>query len=263
MLRCFILLAAIACSIVSAAQANAQSPQKWNGPYIGANIGYGWANVDGSLEVFDDKGVLIPHGPLNYSIEPEGMFGGIQIGINRRDGRLFAGIEADFQGADISGSSQTSFPGKPGVIFPFDYTASANIDWFGTVRGRLGIATDDLLIYVTGGVAIGRLDYSATYFITQPGPASFGGGGTLRSSETHVGYVLGAGIERALRSNWSLKLEYQYINFGDQEAQGPLFFNTGYPSGEKVTSRFDTDMHTVRVGLNYHFDTPQHAPLKP
>jgi outer membrane immunogenic protein len=118
-----------------------------------------------------------------------------------------------------------------------------------------------MLIYVTGGVAVGHVDYSATYFITQPN--AFGAGGNLRSSETHVGYVLGAGIERALRSNWSLKLEYQYLNFGDQQAEGPLFDANGRATGEKATTSFDTDMHTVRIGLNYHFDAPRHEPLKP
>jgi len=113
MLRCVIGLVVAAFAIISAGSASAQSPQKWNGPYIGANMGYGWADIDGSITVLNPSGVPIAHGPLNYSIDPEGMFGGVQIGINRRDGRLFAGIEADFQGADISGSSKTSFPGHP------------------------------------------------------------------------------------------------------------------------------------------------------
>jgi len=159
MLRCVIGLVVAAFAIISAGSASAQSPQKWNGPYIGANMGYGWADIDGSITVLNPSGVPIAHGPLNYSIDPEGMFGGVQIGINRRDGRLFAGIEADFQGADISGSSKTSFPGQPNVISAFNYSASASMDWFTTVRGRLGIATDDMLIYVTGGVAVGNVDY--------------------------------------------------------------------------------------------------------
>lgn len=249
MLRSVIGLVAAVFALISAGAAGAQSPQKWNGPYFGANIGYGWADIDGSITVLNPAGVPYAHGPLNYSFDPEGVFGGVQIGFNRRDGRFFAGIEADFQGADISGSSKTSF--APPAIFPFTYTASANTDWFSTVRTRLGIATDDMLIYVTGGVAIGNLDYNATYLIPQNNAFA-----QVNSSETRIGYVLGAGIERALRSNWSLKLEYQYINFGDQQAQGALFFADGRPSGETVTTRFHSDIHTARVGLNYHFQAP-------
>jgi outer membrane immunogenic protein len=255
MLRCVVALVVAAFPTLFAGAASAQSPQKWNGPYVGANVGYGWGGLDGSITVLNPSGVPYAHGPLNYSSDLEGAFGGIQIGFNRVSGRFFAGIEADFQGADISGSSTTSF--APPTIFPFSYTASANIDWFSTLRGRLGIATNDMLVYVTGGLAIGSVDYSATYLITQNNAYAH-----VNSSDTRVGYVLGAGMERALRSNWSLKLEYQYLNFGDQKAQGALFFADGHASGETVTTRFDTDIHTVRVGLNYHLHEQQRESLK-
>ena len=101
------------------------------------------------------------------------------------------------------------------------------------------------------------MDYSATYLITQNNAYAH-----VNSSDTRVGYVLGAGMERALRSNWSLKLEYQYLNFGDQKAQGALFFSNGHASDETVTTRFDTDIHTVRVGLNYHLHEQQRESLK-
>lgn len=256
-LRTFFGVAALALTIAVAGPASAQSQQKWNGPYIGANLGYGWADVDGGITVLNPQGVPYATGPMNYNIEPEGMFGGIQAGINKRNGGFFAGIEADFQGADISGSSTTSF--APPNVFPFTYAASASLDWFATVRGRLGIATDSMLLYVTGGIAVGDVDYSATYLINGNKATAH-----LQSSDTQVGYVLGAGMELALRSNWSVKLEYQYLNFGDQQAHGFLP-PQGCDPAEKVSTKFDTDIHTVRIGLNYHFQStpPRHDPLKP
>ncbi len=249
MLRWAIGLVAAIFALASGVSARAQSQQNWNGPYIGANIGYGSADIDGGIVVLNPSAVPYAHGPLNYSIDAEGGFGGIQIGINRRDGHAFAGIEADFQGSGISGSATTSF--APPTIFPFTYTSSVHIDWFSTVRARLGIATDDMLIYVTAGVAIGNLDCNATYLIPQNNAYA-----RVNSSEARVGYVLGAGIERALQNNWALKLEYQYINFGEQQAQGALFFVDGSPSRETVISRIATDMQTVRIGLNYYFQAP-------
>ena len=80
-----------------------------------------------------------------------------------------------------------------------------------------------------------------------------GGFANLRSESTQVGYVVGAGIEHALGRNWSVKLEYQYLNLGDQHAEGGLHFANGTPSNEKVTTDFAIDLHTVRLGLNYRF----------
>jgi outer membrane immunogenic protein len=219
---------------------------RWNAPYIGANIGYAFADHGGDIKVFNPTGAAYPTGPLQYSVEPNGPFGGLQVGINRRMGQFFAGLEADYQATDMAGSSKTAF--APPVVFPFTYQASTSVDWFATVRGRLGFAADDAIVYVTGGWAFGAVDYSATYLITQNNAFA-----NLRGSDTQIGYVVGAGFERALGAHWSLKLEYQFINFGDQTAEGALFFANGAPSGETVKTRFDTEFHTVRIGLNYSF----------
>jgi outer membrane immunogenic protein len=120
----------------------------------------------------------------------------------------------------------------------------------------VGLATNDRLIYVTGGWAIADVDYSATYLITPNNAYA-----KLNRSETQTGYVLGAGVEQAITPRWSLKLEYQYVNLGDQTAEGKLFFANGVPSGETVKTSFDTEFHTVRVGLNYRFHG-QNEPLK-
>jgi outer membrane immunogenic protein len=96
----------------------------------------------------------------------------------------------------------------------------------------------------------------------------------LSSDETQVGFVLGAGVEFALRSNWSLKIEYQYLNFGSQSASDAFSWTTtDYINCRRVTTThtntvatdLDSDIHTIRVGLNYSFNDPppRHRPLKP
>lgn len=248
MLRCVRVFAAI--GFLLAAAGSAQAGDRWSGFYLGANVGWGSAESDGTgnIKVYDQNGVQYPTGPLPYSIERDGAFGGLQAGYNLRSGDLFAGIEADIQTADISGSSATSFP-APTPISPFVYSASASTDWFATVRGRIGLANKDTLAYLTGGFAIGNVDYRATYLI--PGNSAFA---NLSSSERQTGYVVGGGIEKALTPNLSLKLEYQFIDLGSQSAAGALFFAPGRPSNETVRTTFDTEIHTVRLGLNYHFD---------
>ena len=119
-----------------------------------------------------------------------------------------------------------------------------------------------MLVYVTGGFAFGGVDYDAT---VKSGKNTF-----HLSDDARVGYVLGAGMEFALRSNWSLKLEYQYLNFGshggsetftsimNQICAPPIITNN------TMSANVDTDIHTLRIGLNYQFYAPQrHDPLKP
>jgi outer membrane immunogenic protein len=246
---CVRVLLLVAVSAAISTSAHAQNPQRWNGPYIGANIGYGWADIGGSVTAVDQNGNPV-FGPASHSIDADGMFGGVQVGFNRRMGNFFVGLEADLQTADISGSSSTPV-----------LASSASVDWFGTARVRGGFATDTMLIYATGGLAFGHVDFNATY----------NNGGALVSLSgdgTQLGFVLGAGVELALRSNWSLKIEYQYLNFGDQSASDSYSWTTGErcptTHTNTVTTDIDTDIHTLRVGLNYSFGAPpRHQPLKP
>jgi outer membrane immunogenic protein len=174
----------------------------WSGVYAGVNGGYGWT--------------------ANGGIDASGGFGGGQIGYNwQRPGcTLVLGIEADFQGAGISGS-----------IVSGQTKIEDNLNWFGTVRGRLGYAMDSTLIYVVGGFAYGEVESKLTPL--QHGLAL---GVPSDVKETQTGFVLGGGIEHKFGPSWSVKAEYQYISLDAGDAAGPL--------GE---------IHTVRAGLNYHF----------
>ena len=74
-------------------------------------------------------------------------------------------------------------------------------NWLGTVRGRVGYAFDRVMPYVTGGLAVGDIEAN------QPGFAGV--------SDTNVGWTVGGGIEAAIASNWTAKLEYLYVDLGD------------------------------------------------
>ena len=150
MSRCVSVLAFVVFSTALATSTHAQNPQRWSGPYIGANIGRGSAELDGSAILSGGAGTTLSH-----SVDASGPFGGIQAGFNHRIGNFFVGLEADLQTADFSGSTKVSSG-------PSTYTASASLDWFATARARTGFATNAMLVYVTGGVAFGGMDYDAT-----------------------------------------------------------------------------------------------------
>lgn len=187
----------------------------WAGFYAGVNGGYGWsANTD--------------------FLDPTGGFGGGQIGYNWQGmwhPHLVLGVEADFEGADISDSMSAART-----------SAKSELDWFGTVRGRVGYAMDRALVYATGGFAYGSVKNSGCL-----------GGLCGSASETQTGWVAGGGVEYKFAPAWSGKVEYQYIDLdaSSLSGAGPLGL------GNEDRSQFST----VRVGLNYHV-LPGYEPLK-
>jgi outer membrane immunogenic protein len=199
----------------------------WSGFYVGVNGGGAWA-PDNQL-----TNALSPFG----GISPSGGFGGGQIGYNWQgwwERHLVLGIEADIQGSGIS-DEQTDFNG-------FHY--KSNLDYFGTVRGRVGYAVQQTLFYFTGGLAYGGLHKFSDAF----GPQSFDG--------TAAGYTVGAGVEYKVTPVWSVKGEFQYMNFGQNNACG-----SGSCFNAPFNAQPDDDYATLRVGVNYHF-LPIFEPLK-
>jgi outer membrane immunogenic protein len=190
----------------------------WRGFYAGLNGGYAWGSGDST---FVDNGVVAGH--LD-AIDPDGWFGGGQIGYNAQFGSFVLGVEGDIQGTGIDGSSNDNI----GVNA---FRTSSDLNWFSTLRARAGFAADRVLIYATGGVAWADVD-----FTLDDGVARYSGGDTL------TGYTVGGGVEWALANNWTVKGEYLYIGLDDAKFRGG-----------GTTAKYDTDFHTVRFGLNYKF----------
>jgi len=96
----------------------------WGGFYLGGNLGYEWGKV------------------TNISINPSGLMGGVQGGYNWQTGAVVFGVETDIQ---LSGADDTFAAWK------------FSNPWFGTLRGRLGYAFNNILVYGTLGLAYGDL----------------------------------------------------------------------------------------------------------
>jgi outer membrane immunogenic protein len=192
-------------------------PYNWTGFYVGGNLGYGWGRQDNSVD-----------GTSVGSANVNGIIGGGQVGYNWQVNQIVFGLEADFQGSGQKGDGS--------FTVPFPGTFTNKLDWFGTVRGRVGYAFDRWLPYVTGGWAYGHgsIDASA------PGV----GAGSV--SNTYSGWTVGGGLEYAFLNNWSAKIEYLYVDFGN----GPSV--TLAPSASVLSGGKLTD-NIVRVGLNYKF----------
>lgn len=211
----------------------------WNGFYAGLFAGYAWGEI----------GVQHPRGNFgggpayfingNYDLtDTNGFYGGGQVGYNWQSGSFVYGVEAElgYMGIDDSNID----PNTP------DLTASSDGNFYSALTGRLGFATQQMMIYAKGGVAFLNSDQSFTDSCGGFGCPTFN---TLNASgdDWQTGYTVGAGVEYAINDAWSAKVEYMYFDFGDQDVTGLDGFGNSY------SGNFDTTAQTVKLGVNYRF----------
>ncbi len=256
MRRAAILLGYLAWCHPAAAQA-----VDWRGAYIGGFAGAAWTNSKFATELTGEWGNLLNPGNqvdrdailplLNDGVTGVGATGGAAVGYNwLYDSLLLLGFEADVSVLD----GKTSTAGSATGVSPYEIDTSAEINWVATVRGRLGITFDRSLIYVTGGLGIGERQFSQS--IVQ---LNFPFVETGRANSTGVGWVLGGGLEHALGSEWSLRLQYLHIDLGSESADSvgvcpppSVDVCAVYTGSHKV----DFALDTVTAGVIYRFGAP-------
>jgi outer membrane immunogenic protein len=222
----------------------------WTGFYVGGNVGYGWGNADTFFNPLPSAATFVNLLPQTLSPDPRGVIGGVQAGYNWQSGKFVLGVEADIQGSDVNGNAlNTPITQNNGTPFPGAgfLAAHQRLNWFGTARLRAGFTpVDRLLLYVTGGVAYGDVDYSAQTDFRPVGTTNY----ATAFSNTKFGWTAGAGAEWAFAQNWSAKVEYLYIDLGNESAivnAAPVLppFQVGYT--------WKTQEQLARVGVNYKF----------
>jgi outer membrane immunogenic protein len=221
----------------------------WTGFYIGGHVGWGWARTKNKILEADNNFF-----PQNHVLrnDVDGFLGGGQIGFNYQTGQFVFGVEVDGTWSDIGGRN-----GTPAVLL-----ANRLSDNEGSVHaivlatGRLGLAYGNALFYVKGGGAWARFDNvnfsrnTANNTILQ----------VTSGNENRSGWTIGGGLEYAFSGNWSVKGEYNFVDFGNERVT-----RTGlnYGTGEHVT-RFrehDTTVQMVKFGINYRFFGGGVAPI--
>jgi outer membrane immunogenic protein len=261
----------------------------WTGFYVGVNAGYGRTDTSADIVSSDpasagflnQQGILGPafSGSFASSFHQKGWIAGLQAGYNWQfAGNWVGGFETDIQYARITGSffNRIFFqPGAFGTSVPFDLSSERRLEWFGTVRGRLGVLLfPNLLVYGTAGLAYGHTQASAS-IVLQPQPGgglnavnNFAGGllfvceapgaGSAcyagSDSRTSVGWAAGAGFEFNVWGNVTAKLEYLHVDLGGQTVK---LISPSPPSspGVFIDYGFNRErVDIVRAGLNYRFD---------
>jgi outer membrane immunogenic protein len=219
----------------------------WSGFYLGANAGVSGGNFDTS-----DLYGIYGSGD-QYRADSKGFSGGGQLGYNYQlpGSNLVVGIETDFQGSTLQGTYDSYQAGTGG------WQDASKVDWWGTARGRVGYAFGSFLPYATGGLAYGHVATNGSCSATAWPYACNQSQGAV--SGTQIGWTAGAGVEYAVTRNLSFKAEYLYTDLGSANSPNyyldATFGGPTYSPGDDM--RTTTTFSTVRVGLNYKFDTPQ------
>ncbi|MCC0807967.1 porin family protein [Methylobacterium sp. W2] len=240
----------------------------WTGFYFGVNAGYAYSESDtvrttginnlnsGAPNAANLQGNVDNRlRPAALKLPQEGFSAGAQIGYNYQltpGNGIVIGIEADAQYTDLE-TSRVNVATRTALPSTLTNTYRSDLQYLGTVRGRVGYAFDKVMVYGTGGFAYGGIEQSVSF---QTGaPVTYAGA----RSTMETGYAYGGGIEYALptdsflnffrSSAVTLKAEYLRYDLGSRNL---LVASTGGP-GIGYNAVFKTEGAIARAGLNYKF----------
>lgn len=229
----------------------------WTGCYLGANGG--WVGSDESYKTYyagiapDVSAAASALTSNTYSPKDSAGTVGGQFGCQFQAGSWVIGGEWDWNWSGLK-EDNTFYYGDPTGAFgvPFNQYTHKEMDWFSTVRARVGLAWDRVLIYATGGLAYAGFD-SYNYIKLQPGPLTvpeYNGA----YDENRFGWTVGGGLEWAFSNNWTAKAEFLYMDFGSFDYTSPLY-TFGVADGRQFKTEVDAKEYVARVGINYLFHT--------
>jgi outer membrane immunogenic protein len=176
----------------------------WSGLYVGVLAGYGTGDADYAVV-----------GGGSGSFDMDGFYLGGVVGYNFQTGPWVLGVEGDLAWSGIDGGALYLGAG-PAI--------DSDLQWMGSVRGRVGYAFDNILPYLTAGFAFADNDVSVA--------------GIGSDSNIHVGWTAGIGVEVGLTQNLSA-----YTDFGTED----------YDFGGTVVAAGTGDFHTIGMALKWGF----------
>jgi high affinity Mn2+ porin len=225
----------------------------WTGFYAGGHFGYAWGNsnwtasstaapapaVSGSLNLFQS---------FDAFKETGSFFAGVQVGYNYMlPNRFVVGAEADASFPSFPNLSGISIGGTSTLFSPANgpESYSETVHHSGSLRGRVGYAPGNWLLYATGGFAWTYNQLTLTQLAN----------GTVESPFLwRLGWVAGAGVEVPVAPRWTAKLEYLFTDYGVSSVRFPA-------AGQHFDSSFS--LQALRAGLNYRFGDDATAPNRP
>jgi opacity protein-like surface antigen len=208
----------------------------WQGFYIGGFAGWAWTSVEAANNAI----LLGSSGSVSLnSLTASSIFGGAQLGYNVQAGNFVYGVEIDLGGLDAGTSGTFIDPKNSNRIL----YVSSGTGFYGDVTGRAGLILGNALIYAKGGFAF----FTGDIHVADPHDS------ISQNSGTFTGWTVGGGVEYMLTPNWTVKAEYQYFDFDNNNFSCCIGSSNG---------RLDNNLtaNTVKVGFNYLLHS-LHSPL--
>lgn len=191
----------------------------WSGAYAGLFGGGG----NGEITLEEPSGLADP-----LDLAAGGWLAGVRAGFNAQAGVLVFGAEADLAKTWIAGNGSAT-DGLNSLDYSYD------LDWLGTVTGRVGYAADTLLLYAKGGLAAGGVRSTLTPTAPLPAPQA------VSADAVATGWTVGLGTEFAFSENATAGIEYEFVSLGSE-----LDYSAGTLDAQQ-------DLHIVKLGVNYGF----------
>ena len=252
----------------------------WTGLYVGGHVGGAWTDNDwflpnDAMNSVAQEPIGTPFqgsfpnsaagllaaiqtgyqgptvGPFNVSSgtnSASGWLAGVQIGYNYQVKNWVLGVEGEASWTNLKGSNLD--PSHPNIN-------QTDTDFIGVLGGRLGYAWDRLLLYGKAGGAWAHDKYSVISNTTftvgngSPAPVTVTSGTMVDAATVNrFGYMLGAGAEYALTPQWSVKAEYEYLDFGRQRTTLTPITTIVSPFDEDIRQR----IQIAQIGLNYKLE---------
>jgi outer membrane immunogenic protein len=250
----------------------------WSGFYIGGDVGWAGSRLTGEVDAFPSPGFGAPaisgNGlagfgllPTNHGLKRDGVIAGLYAGYSWQVGQTIFGIEGDGSYLGRQGSSTQALFFTSGGAPALDGSKiqlTASDRWLASIRGRLGYAFNQVMVYGTGGAAFTEVRSNLNLLVPpnqtingqfnlNDAPSSF-----TSFSQNKTGYAAGAGIEWMFAPNWIGRLEYLHYGFGGATGVLPIVHDSCFV---ETHCRFqaklsDLNIDSVRVGISYKFGSP-------
>jgi outer membrane immunogenic protein len=248
----------LALSLVPIFVVAASAQSEWNGFYVGGNIGgaLGRSTANTSTvytgsDYFVASSVAAIESAGLQKLSANSFTGGLETGINTQFGNNVLGGELDYESLRMSDSLSSTIPNTFNPTTSFTIDQSFKTNWLLTARPRFGRAMGPTLLYVTGGLAVTKVDYQAQYSDTFAGASE---GAFVNKAK--YGWVGGFGVAFKGPEHFSIKGEYLYNDFGrlTMTSSNLTAFTppTAFP-GNEFTHSMALHAHVVRAGVDYRW----------
>lgn len=251
----FALAAVLGFGATAASAADiAPAAYDWTGFYLGVNAGAAFNNTDlhNTLSYIGAAPITFDDININGNADDTAFTGGALLGYNWQIDQVVLGVETDFNYVGFNNDAHKTvndYVGGGGN----DISQSLSVDgnWFGTLRGRLGFAVDNFLIYGTGGLAYGSPEAESDMRIYTAAGTEIARS-RASADDVNFGWTAGAGVEYGI-SNWSLGVEYLYVDLGETDWSANFTGTAPDKADFKTKGSVDYQFSTVRATAKLRF----------